>query len=216
MRRGVGRAWPRGALAAARLAVALALFLPAGQAGGPVAQAAAPSFRVRIPNVVDGVRAIVPAFSTPTRAGTLAFGVYPGGGTGEMGSRTRPSDELILRQLRQLSGGQSLVVHLYTAWSWHGDWLDAEIEKYSAAGFDVVLTVKYSPPAGRDGDVAGYESFVRSIVRKYAANPRLLALCIGNEANATGSPDASDGPFKNARLAVARGVVAAGQEVAAM
>ena len=109
----------------------------------------------------------------------------------------RPSDQAVLQRLQQLSGGRPLVVHLYTAWSWHGDWVDAEIQKYSAAGYDVALTVKYSPPAGHDGDVAGYESFVRTIARKYASNPRLVSLCIGNEANAYGNPDASDGPFKS-------------------
>ena len=154
-----------------------------------------------------------PQSLAPQPGSRFVFGVYPGGVTGETPDAAKPSPDAVVGRLKELAGGRRFYVHLYTAWSWHGDWLDAEIKRYTEAGFGVVLTVKYSPPAGHEGDVAGYEAFVRSIVRTYGAWPGVVSFCIGNEANQSGNPDASDGAFANAHEAVARGVVAAADEL---
>lgn len=87
------------------------------------------------------------------------------------------------------------------------------MRRATAAGVGVALTVKYSPPAGRAGDLDGYVAFVRQIARRYGADPGVVALCIGNEANVYGNPEASDGPFVGSHAAVARGVIAARDEL---
>jgi hypothetical protein len=107
------------------------------------------------------------------------------------------------------------MIHLYTAWSWYNQTqLDEQIQLYAKAGFRIILTVKYSPPAGHDGDVDGYVAFVRRVVADVGSNPAVTALVVGNEANVYGNPSASDGPFVQAPRAIASGVVAARQELA--
>jgi hypothetical protein len=194
--------------------LALAVLLPQLSLRAPVAQAATNRYVVHLPEV--GSRPSIPVASAgAVGARELLFGVYPGGGTGETPSYVKPTDGAVSARLKELAGGRPFVIHLYTAWAWHGDWVDAEVDRYSAAGFNVVLTVKYAPPAGHEGDVAGYEKFVRSIVRRYGAKPN-IAFCIGNEANQDGNPEASDGAYPGAREAVARGVVAASDELTRM
>jgi hypothetical protein len=144
--------------------------------------------------------------------------VYPGGGTGETPNYVKPSDAAVTRRMVELAAGRPMQAHLYTAWSWHDDtWLDGEIKKQTDAGFGVILTVKYAPPAGHDGDIAGYEAFVRRIVGRYGSRPGLVSFYIGNEANNLHADrNASDGPIPGADAAVARGVIAAKQELARM
>jgi hypothetical protein len=83
---------------------------------------------------------------------------------------------------------------------------------YTSRGYDVELQVRYHPPAGHDGDVDGFVAFVREVVRRFGPNPRVVGLQVTNEVNFTISPDSSDGAYKNARLALVRGVVAAKDE----
>ena len=145
----------------------------------------------------------------------LRFGVYPGGGTGETPNVPTPSPTAVIGRLAELAGDQPLNIHLFTAWSWYNPGqLDDQIQRFGAAGFHIILTVKYSPPPGHDGDIPGYETFVRSVVARYGALPGMDSFVIGNEANAYGNPEASDGPFIQSHAAVARGVVAAAQELA--
>ena len=177
-----------------------------------VAQAAASRHVVLLPNI--GGRHMLTSASRPK----LSFGVYPGGGTGETPDAPNPDPSAVDRRLSELSGGRRLLVHLYTAWSWHDQaYLDREIRRYTAQGHQVVLSVKYSPPAGRDGDLAGYEEFVRSVIRQYGSAPGIDSFVIGNEANIPqGNPEASDGPFKDAPRAVVRGLIAAQDELTRM
>lgn len=152
-----------------------------------------------------------PARSLGRAPRAIVFGVYPGGGTGETGSSVTPSAGAVLRQLNALRGSAPFRVNLYTAWSWYDPTsLDSEINQYSAAGFQITLTIKYSPPAGHDGDAQGYAGFVTSVVQRYATNPSVYRFVIGNEINlANGNPGASDGPFANVPAAIVRGVHAA-------
>jgi len=148
----------------------------------------------------------------------VVFGVYPDAGNGELGYVDSPEGQAADAALQALRGDKPFDVHLYTAWSWHDSAdLDAKIERYTRAGLTITLTMKYSPPAGRDGDVDGYVDFVRSVVRRYRGNPAVQAYVIGNEANVTwGNPESSDGPFLNADHAVAKGIVAARRELLAI
>src|SRR3954454_13639278 len=86
------------------------------------------------------------------------------------------------------------------------------VAAYTSRGYDVELQVRYHPPAGHDGDVDGFVGFVRTVVQHFGANPRVVGLQIANEVNFTVSPDSSDGAYKDARLALVRGVVAADEE----
>jgi hypothetical protein len=151
-----------------------------------------------------------PAMSQPFR-----FGVYPGGGTGETPNAPNPDGNAVVRRIQDLASGQPMVVHLYTAWSWFdATQLDAQIQHYAGAGFDVILTVKYSPPVGHDGDVAGFADFVRRVVDRYGAKPGITAFVIGNEANVPGVPNAADGAFARVDQAVTRGSVVARDAIA--
>ena len=158
------------------------------------------------------------ALAAPNPApAALRFGVYAGGGTGETPNAPIPTSTAVLGRLAELAGGQPLNIHLFTAWSWYNPaQLDDQIQHFGAAGFRIILTVKYSPPAGHDGDLPGYENFVRGVVARYGTLPAMDSFVIGNEANVYGNPDASDGPFIHSHAAVVRGVMAARQKLAQM
>ncbi len=145
----------------------------------------------------------------------VLFGVYPGGGNGELGYVAPPSPDRIINSLNQLRGSQPFSVHLYTAWSWYDQQsLDADIARYTGAGYSVTLTIKYSPPSGREGDANGFAGFVRTIVDRYGKNAGVERFVIGNEINvANGNPDSSDGPIPGVRDATIQGVIAARQEL---
>ncbi|HEV8637004.1 MAG TPA: hypothetical protein VG370_22520 [Chloroflexota bacterium] len=207
------------AVVAASVMVLVAASVPyhhvAGVRGGVVVEAAPAPYTVLIPEIRR--MATDPQSLAPQQGSRFVFGVYPGGVTGETPHNyAQPRPEAVVGRLKELAGDRRLVVHLYTGWMWDGDWIDAEVKRYADAGFQVVVTVRYAPPADREGDVAGYEAYVRSLVRRLGANPAVMSFCIGNEANAYGSPDASDGPFARSHEAVARGVVAAADELRRM
>src|SRR3954453_13083858 len=83
---------------------------------------------------------------------------------------------------------------------------------YTSHGYLVELQVRYHPPAGHDGDVDGFLGVVREGVRRFGPDPRVVRLQVTNEVNFTISPDSSDGAYKDARLALVRGVIAAKEE----
>ncbi len=145
----------------------------------------------------------------------VLFGVYPGGGNGEVGYVAPPSGDQIVGSMNQLRGSRPLNVHLYTAWSWYDQQLlDADVARYTGAGFSVTLTIKYSPPASHVGDVNGFTTFVRGVIDRYGTNPRVAQFVIGNEINiVNGNPDSSDGPIAGVRDATVQGVIAARQEL---
>ena len=53
---------------------------------------------------------------------------------------------------------------------------------------------------------------MREVVRRFGANPRVVALQIANEVNLTFSQDSSDGAYDGAREALVQGVIAAKDE----
>src|SRR5262245_6298312 len=202
--------WPTGSWLLALLGIVVAL----GPAtAGPSPARAAIRYSILAPIVP--IRVYEPGGTARRPPGGPVFGVYPGGGTGEAPDVPSPDPRAVMTRLGELSGGRPLVVHLYTAWSWYDPtYLDAEIARFGGAGYGVALSVKYAPPAGHEGDVAGYEAFVRALVRRHAVQPGVVSFVIGNEANQSGNPDASDGAFPGAREAVVRGTIAAREEIA--
>jgi hypothetical protein len=85
-------------------------------------------------------------------------------------------------------------------------------DRYTAAGYDVELQLRYHPSAAQEGDIAAWTAFVRDVVRRFGANPRVVAIQVTNEVNIAFSPDSSDGSYTGARDALVQGVIAAKDE----
>jgi hypothetical protein len=154
--------------------------------------------------------------ASTSSAGQVLFGVYPGGGNGEVGYVAPPASSQVVGAINQLRGSRPASVHLYTAWSWYSQTaLDTDIQNYTGAGYSVTLTIKYSPPSGHVGDTAGFAAFVQSVVNRYGTNARVNQFVIGNEINVVnGNPGSSDGPIAGVRDATIQGVIVAHQELA--
>jgi hypothetical protein len=85
-------------------------------------------------------------------------------------------------------------------------------QRFTSRGYLVELQVRYHPSDQQEGDIAGWEAHVREVVRRFGANPRVVALQITNEVNFTFSADSSDGAYDGARDALVKGVIAAKDE----
>ena len=88
----------------------------------------------------------------------------------------------------------------------------ALVDGYAREGFRSELQVRYHPPEGRAGDIAGWLEYVRAAVRTFAPRRSVVALSITNEANLPGSPNTSDGFYAGVREALVQGVIAARAE----
>jgi hypothetical protein len=60
---------------------------------------------------------------------------------------------------------------------------EALVDRYAAAGLTSEIQVRYHPPAGHEGDIDGWERFVRLAVRRLGAKPTVVGFSITNEAN---------------------------------
>jgi hypothetical protein len=152
----------------------------------------------------------------------LVFGIYPGGAVGTVGpsGETRPEvPEARSRALRRLrgGGGRPFVLHLYDSYTRPSDAaavppsLASQIADYTADDFQIELVLAYRPE-DHGGDVAGFTDFVRARVRQLAPNPGVAHVQVTNEANVAGAPNAADGAYAGARIALVRGVIAAKDE----
>ena len=152
--------------------------------------------------------------SLPVRATAdqpLEFGVYGGrdftfgGYVGQPG--THPAEpDLTMNRIVELAGGHPFQYHTYAQWN-DGipAWLESQIDTAAADGLEVNLALKYVPPSGHEGDVAGFAAWVKSVV---ASHPQVTAWQITNEADFPGSPD-TDGSHVDAAGALIAGVEAA-------
>jgi len=158
----------------------------------------------------------------PSTTAPLVFGIYPGGAAGTVGpsGRARPEVPRARRQaLRRLRGSDArpFVLHLYDSYTRPSDAaavpprLASQIARYTADNFQVELVLAYRPD-DRAGDVAGFTDFVRARVRQLASNPDIAHLQVTNEANVVEAPEAADGAYPDARMALVRGVIAAKTE----
>jgi hypothetical protein len=164
----------------------------------------------------------VSAANVAQRAGpALRFGVTPSGEAGQVGplpaSFVPDRPPRILEALGRLrKPGVPFVTHSYSSWKDAGAAEDRRLlglaSRYTEAGYEWELVLRYRPRPERDGDVAGYADWVRHVVRLLGRNPRVVAFQITNEVNFTASPDSSDGAFANARDALIQGVIAARTE----
>src|SRR5688500_12949008 len=87
------------------------------------------------------------------------------------------------------------------------------VRRNALAGFKSEIQVRYHPPEGREGDIAGFEEFVRTAVRRLGKRRGVAGFSITNEANFPVSPNTSDGAYEGVVDALVRGVIAARQEV---
>jgi hypothetical protein len=84
--------------------------------------------------------------------------------------------------------------------------------RFASRGYLVELQVRYHPSPQQDGDISAWMNHVREVVRRFGANPAVVALQITNEVNFNFSADSSDGAYQNPREALVRGVIAAKDE----
>jgi hypothetical protein len=88
----------------------------------------------------------------------------------------------------------------------------SEAQRYSDAGYEVELQVRYKPPSAQEGDIAAWTRHVRDVVDRFGAIPGVIGLQITNEVNFDFSADSSDGAYKGAKDALIQGVIAAKDE----
>jgi hypothetical protein len=143
----------------------------------------------------------------PHPRASLRFGVDPDI-AGSAGAKQTPSapdnpalDFAALKALRP--PGRVLVVRLSRLFWAAGN---ADITKvrhvarrYTSAGFEVELQVRYHPPAGQAGHLRAWESYVRRVVDAFGPDRRVVAMTITNEVNVTFSPNTSDGYYLRAK-----------------
>jgi hypothetical protein len=143
----------------------------------------------------------------------LRFGVYPGNTftfgkyVGAGGTNPVAYDgDLAVQRMVELANGRPFDVHLYMQWNRpNPPDVDPLVARLTAAGRTVNLALKYVPPSGHDGDIAGFAAWVAGVV---SAHPSVGVFQITNEANVPGSPD-TDGSAKDPVGALVAGVKAA-------
>src|SRR5215210_6379137 len=185
-------------------AIALALLVPALGAAPASAQ--------------ECVTAEPPAVTAPQRP--LRLGIFPLAAGSAGAAQTQPAAEDPAKALAALQRlrppGRELIVRLNRMFWADGDAglarFAALADGYAREGFRTELQVRYHPPEGHAGDIAGWLEYVRAAVRTFATRRLVVALSITNEANLPGSPNTSDGFYAGVRDALVQGVIAARAE----
>src|SRR4051812_31084788 len=88
----------------------------------------------------------------------------------------------------------------------------SEAQRYSDAGYQVELQVRYRPSSEQEGDIPAWTKHVREVVDRFGAIPGVVALQITNEVNFDFSADSSDGAYEGGKDALIQGVIAAKDE----
>jgi hypothetical protein len=181
---------------------------------------AAASAQSDFPNCTDNLRADQVPQSPAKRP--LRFGITPGVQTGQLGGGAVPPrlPEDPARTLDALgrlhAADQPFVLRLHRFF-----WSDGEQgvtsflalkNRYTRAGYFVELQLRYHPTREQEGDIGAWTDHVRDVVRRFGADPRVVAIQVTNEVNLTFSPDSSDGSYAKAKDALIEGVIAAQDE----
>jgi hypothetical protein len=87
------------------------------------------------------------------------------------------------------------------------------VRRNALAGFKSEIQVRYHPPEGAEGDIAGFEQFVATAVRRLGRRRGVAGFSITNEANFPASPNTSDGAYEAVVDALVRGVIVARREL---
>src|SRR3954452_19907466 len=116
----------------------------------------------------------------------LRFGITPGVQTGQLGTGPQPprTPEDPAKQLGALHAlvppGVPFVLRLHRFF-----WSDGEAgvrrflaltDRYTQAGFLVELQLRYHPSAEQEGDIPAWTAFVRSVVDRFGADPRVIGI----------------------------------------
>jgi hypothetical protein len=154
--------------------------------------------------------------AAPRPGALIRFGIDPGiaGSAGGVQLPSTPDDPA-----RDLAGvkalappGRRLVVRLNRLfWSDGQNGIRAfqqQAQRYTRAGFDVELQVRYHPASGEAGDIPAWVAYVRHVVDSFGANRRVVAMTITNEVNLQFSPNTSDGYYSGAQDALIAGIEA--------
>jgi hypothetical protein len=165
------------------------------------------------------LQADAPPIDAPSQP--LRFGITPltAGSAGASQLQPVPHDDAkdVAGALGLRPEGKQLVMRMnrmFMADGVEGIQRYAEIvDRYAEAGLDSELQVRYHPPEGQEGDMAAWESYVRSAARILGRRESVTALSITNEANFTASPNTSDGAYAGVREAIVVGMVAARDEL---
>jgi hypothetical protein len=175
----------------------------------------APAARASDPLCTGSYGAARPHAGAPMR-----FGVDPGiaGSAGGVQLPSAPDDLgkdlAAVRALRP--PGRVLVARLNRLF-----WSDGEagivrfkalVSRYTRAGIDAELQVRYHPGPGQAGDLVAWRAWVRHVVDVFGSNRRVVAMTITNEVNVSFSPNTSDGAFRSARDALIEGIKSARAE----
>lgn len=159
----------------------------------------------------------------PQPGSRLRFGIDVGlaGSAGGVQAPSTPDDPANdLTAVRALAPpGRVMVVRLNRLfWSDGQSGIDSfkqQVDRYTRAGFEVELQVRYHPPSGQAGDVAAWSAYVRHVVDTFGANRRVVDMTITNEVNVSFSPNTSDGYYPGAERALIAGIEAAHAEALA-
>lgn len=158
--------------------------------------------------------------AAPRAGAPLRFGIDPGlaGSAGGAQLPSTPDDPArALTAVKALAApGRQLVVRLNRLF-----WSDGQagiaafqqmVTRYTDAGFEVELQVRYHPPSGQAGDIPAWLSYVRHVVDTFGPNRRVVSMTITNEVNVPASPNTSDGSYARAQDALIAGIEAAHAE----
>ena len=154
----------------------------------------------------------------------LRFGVYPGGRAGavvgppQTAKPNRPGR--IRAALDQLGGDRPFFAHLYLEFTGQPEQRARVrkarqlIRRFHRQGTKVEYVLAYRPAARRgEEDAQAFAAFVKRFVRRFGDEPGLRGVQVTNEVNNILSPDASDGAYPAARMALVDGVLAADRAI---
>jgi hypothetical protein len=153
-------------------------------------------------------------------ARTLRFGIDPGlaGSAGAKQSAAKPVNETkTMRALLVLRPRERVLVlrvnRLFESDGQAGiDRFKRIVDRYTRAGFDTELQVRYHPSGRQVGNIPAWLRYVRHVVDTFGTNRHLIAMTITNEINLAISPNTSDGAYPHAEQALIQGIIAAHQE----
>ncbi len=158
--------------------------------------------------------------AAPRAGAPLRFGIDPGlaGSAGGVQLPSAPEDPgQDLAAVKALAPPRrQLVVRLNRLFWLDGqagiDSFKAMAGRYTRAGCEVELQVRYHPPSGEAGDTPAWLRYVRHVVDSFGGYRRVVAMTITNEVNLTFSPNTPDGYYAGARDAPIQGIEAAHAE----
>jgi hypothetical protein len=157
----------------------------------------------------------------PRRAArTLRFGIDPelAGTAGASQESSRPLDRAkALDALRGLRPpGRELVLRINRLFEAAGEAgirrIERTVGRYTRAGFETEIQVRYHPSARQQGKIDVWKRYVRRVVDTFGPNRHVIAMTITNEVNVAFSPNTSDGAYPGAEQALIQGIIAAHRE----